>query len=260
MGKDREGVFHPKKGKPSGEGHKKGNDIHSETVDQQNRIEDEYGVKEDGTIEANGVHVRHVNRNEDKGRERTTPDSRRGSLERNAIQSNTNKPERDNHVRKSGNARPDFFVLILSKKKAKFFRGDASGLRHIEIEELPNGINDVVHLEEKGDQNLFRQGGSGGAFTGSNFHGLGAGVPDEKQNIVMYLKEVDKTLWTSGLNKSTVPMILGGVEYIVAIYKEITQYKHVMDKSISGSLENEDPKVIYKKAKEIANPIPVEQT
>jgi hypothetical protein len=258
MGKDKTGTFHPKKGKPSGEGHKKGNDTHSETIDQQNRIEDEYGIREDGTIEANGVHVRHVNRNEDKGRERTTPDSRRGSIIRTQELNNTSMPERDNHVRQSGNAHPDFFVLILSKKKAKFFRGEASGLRHVEISELPNGIRDVVHLEEKEDQNLFRQGGSGGAFAGSNFHGLGAGVPDEKQNIVMYLKEVDKTLWAAGLNKSTVPLILGGVEYIVAIYKEITQYKHIMDKCICGSLENEDPAVIYKKAKEIVNPVTVE--
>jgi len=253
MGKDKSGHFHPKKGKPSGEGHKKGNETRFETIDVQNRIEDEYGIKEDGTIEANGVHIRHVNRNEDKTRERTTPDGRRGSLARSQVESVTNKPERDIHVRQSGDAHPDFFVLILSKKNAKFFRGDASGLHHVEISELPNGINDVVHLEEKEDQNLFRTGSSAAGRT-SNFHGMGAGVPDEKQNIEMYLKEVDRTLWTSGLNKSTVPLILGGVEYIVAMYKEITQYKHIMNKCICGSLENEDPKVIYSKAKDIASP------
>jgi hypothetical protein len=144
--------------------------------------------------------------------------------------------------------------LILSKKNAKLFRADASGLRHVEISELPNGINDVVHLEEKDDQNLFRTGSSGAGRT-SNFHGMGAGVPDEKQNIVMYLKEVDRTLWASGLNKSNAPLVLGGVEYIVAMYKEISQYKHIMDKCVCGSLENEDPRVIYNKAKEIVNPI-----
>jgi hypothetical protein len=257
MGKDKSGIFHPKKGRPSGEGHKKGNDTHSETIDQQNQIEEAYGVKEDGTIEASGVHIRHINRNEDKSRERTTPDGRRGSITRSQEAVTNNKPERDNHVRQSGNAFPDFFMLVLSKKKAKFFRGDASGLHHVEISELPNGINDVVHLEEKDDQNLFRTGSSG-AGGGSNFHGLGAGVPSEKDNISMYLKEVDRTLWTSGLNKSNAPLVLGGVEYIVAMYKEISQYKHIMDKCICGSIENEDPKVIYRKAKDIVNPITVE--
>ncbi len=70
----------------------------------------------------------------------------------------------------------------------------------------------------------------------------------------IYLKEVDRTLWTSGLNNSHVPLILAGVEYIVALYKEISQYKHIVDKCICGSIENEDPKVIYKKAKEIISP------
>ena len=219
-------------------------------IDQQNQIEDEYGVKEDGTIETNGVHVRHVNRNEDKNRERTQPDGRRGSIARSQEDLATNKPEHNSHVRASGNTFPDFFVLILSKKKAKFFRADASGLRHIEISELPNGIEDVVHLEEKDSRNTFRPGSMGGG----NHHGMGAGVPTDKENISMYLKEVDKTLWTSGLNKSNAPLVLGGVEYIVSIYKEISQYKHIMEKCVCGSVENEDPKVIYNKAMEIINP------
>jgi len=44
------------------------------------------------------------------------------------------------------------------------------------------------------------------------------------------------------------------VEYIVAMYKEIAQYKYIMNKCICGSLENEDPKIIYRKAEEIVNP------
>jgi hypothetical protein len=249
MGKDREGNFHPKKGKPSGEGHSKGNDAHSATIDEQLRIEDEYNITEDGQIDASGVHVRHTNRNEDKGRERTSPDGRRGSLARNQVNNNST-PTHDNHIHQSPETIQHFFVLILSKKQAKLFRGDVSGLKHIEISELPNGINDVVHLEEK-DQDLVRTAASGGG----NFHGVGAGVPTDKENISMYLKEVDRTLWKDGgLNKEKAPLVVGGVEYIVAIYKEISQYKHIMSKSITGSLENEDPKVIYKKAKEIINP------
>jgi len=122
---------------------------------------------EDGMSDGvSGIHAHHPNRNEDKIRERKTPDSRRGSITRSQEITNDSQPEHDNHVRQSGNANPDFFVLIISKKNAKFFRGDASGLRHVNITELPNGINDVVHSDEK----------------------------EEKQNIVMYLKEVDKTL------------------------------------------------------------------
>src|SRR5437588_1768481 len=61
-----------------------------------------------------------------------------------------------------------FFLLTLSKHDSKFYEGDAFGLRYVEIPGLPNGIEDVVHLEEKQDFQLFRQG-AGGKGT-SNFH------------------------------------------------------------------------------------------
>jgi hypothetical protein len=256
MGKDREGAFHPEKGKPSDEGTKKGNDAHSATIDEQIRIEEEYEISEDGQVEAAGVHIRHTNRNEDKSRERTKPDARRGSITRQQELSNHEQPRRDNHVRKSDDVQEHFFVLILSKKNAKFFRGDVSGLHHVDISELPNGINDVVHLEEKDDQNLYRTGSSGGGM-GSNYHGMGGGTPDEKENISMYLKEVDRTLWQSGLNKEKALLVVGGVEYICVMFKDITQYKHCTGKCLTGSFENVDPREIYKKAKAIVSPAAV---
>jgi len=211
---------------------------------------------EDGTKEdIAGIHARHPNRNEDKTRERSAAgsDSRRKSVARNQAIGENGQSTHDNHIRTAPDAQLNFFVLIISKKQVKLFRGDLLGLKQIEISELPNGIEDVVHLEEKDDQKLYRTGSSGGG-TGSNYHGMGAGVPDEKENIVMYLKEVDRTLWKSGLNQQKIPLVLGGVEYIVAIYKEISQYKYITNKILTGSLENEDPKVIYQKAKEIVNP------
>lgn len=216
------------------------------------KIEELYNVTEDGQLDEPGVHTRHPNRNEDKQHERKTPDSRRGSLARQQVITNGNHPEHDNHVRENS-ASEKFFVLILSKKNAKFFRGDLSGLHHVEISELPNGIEDVVHLEEKDDKKLYRTGSSGGG-AGSNYHGMGAGTPDDKENISMYLKEVDRTLWKEGLNNEKAPLVLGGVEYVVAIYKDISQYKHIADKVLTGSLENEDPKEIYRRAKEIVSP------
>jgi hypothetical protein len=206
-------------------------------------FEDGVGESLDNTV------ARHPNRNEDKSRERTKPDGRRNSVAKKILTQADATGERDNHVRASQESQQHFFVLILSKKQAKLFRGDLLGLKHIEISELPNGIEDVVHIEEK-DQKLFRTAQSGRG----NVHGVGAGVPSEKENISMYLKEVDQTLWKEGLNKENAPLVLGGVEYIVAIYKDISQYKHITDKALTGSLENEDPKEIYRRAKEIVSP------
>lgn len=211
--------------------------------EEKNRIEEE-----------SGIHARHPNRNEEKSHQRTRPDTRRGSIIKKQEINNQSQPERDNHVRGSDDTQDYFFVLVLSKKSAKLFRGDVSGLHHIEISELPNGVEDVVHLEEKDDQKLYRTGSSGGG-SGSNYHGMGSGTPDDKENISMYLKEVDRTLWTELLNREKAPLVLAGVDYIVAIYKSVSQYKNIATDTITGSFENADPKVIYKKAKELINPV-----
>ncbi|HZY82789.1 MAG TPA: hypothetical protein VFE50_24885 [Cyclobacteriaceae bacterium] len=252
MAKDREGVFHPRKGKPSGRGQKKG-DIqpNPEKIEEQNRIEEEYGIDEE-KLEVAGVHTRHPNRNEDKDRDRNQPDSRRRSVAATIMDSNDIRKEQNGN-NQSLNTQSYFYVLLLSKKQAKLFRGDQSGFGEIKVNEMPNGVSDVVHIEEKEGQNLFRTGSSGGG-SGAAYHGTGSTAPDDKQNTFMYLKEVDRTLWKEVLNKEKAPLILGGVDYIVAMYRDLSQYKNITEESLSGNLDNEELQKIYKKAKELVNP------
>lgn len=146
-----------------------------------------------------------------------------------------------------------FYLLVISKKQAKFFRADAFGMQYIPVEELPNGVDDVVHFEEKDDEKLFRTGGRGG--TGSaNFHGIGSGKPDEKTHISIYLEEVDDTLWKHTLNKENVPLLLAGVEYLIPLYKRVTDYKNIWEEALTGSHEHEDTQTLYKQARQIMEP------
>ena len=105
-----------------------------------------------------------------------------------------------------------FFLLIFSKQNAKFYRGNAYNLEKIEVEGLPNGMDDVVHFEEKDGKELFRGGGNL-AGAGASFHGHGSGLADEKTYIAKYLKEVDQTLRTEVLANENAPLVLSAREY-----------------------------------------------
>jgi hypothetical protein len=146
-----------------------------------------------------------------------------------------------------------FYLLMISKKQAKLYRADNFGMKYIEVKELPNGVDDVVHFEEKDDQKLFRTGSSG-AGEGANYHGIGAGKPDEKENIAMYLEEVDETLWEEILHEEHVPLLLAGVEYLLPLFKKVSHYPHIWDKNITGNLEYTDDQQLYKQAREIMEP------
>jgi hypothetical protein len=146
-----------------------------------------------------------------------------------------------------------FYLLVISKKQAKLFRADNYQAKYINVNDLPNGIEDVVHLEEKEDQKLFRTGSSG-AGGGANYHGMGAGKPDEKENISMYLAEVDNTLWSEVLHRENVPLVLAGVDYLIPLYKKVTKYKPVWDEHLTGNQEFENEQELFRQARKSLEP------
>jgi hypothetical protein len=146
-----------------------------------------------------------------------------------------------------------FYLLELDKKHANLYRADAFGIRHIPIKEMPDGIDDVVHFEEKQGKNLWRTGGRGGKG-GANFHGSGAGVPDEKTNIAMYMDEVDETIMKEGLAEENVPLVLAGVEYLLPIFKQVSTYKNIWHANLPGNHSHEDLNTIYTAAMKIIQP------
>ena len=136
-----------------------------------------------------------------------------------------------------------FYLLVISKKQSKLFRADRIGIQYIPLAEMPNGIDDVVHLEEKDDQTLFRTGSSG-AGGGANYHGIGS-ANDEKENIAMYLAEVDSTIRQEVLHNEHVPLLLAGVDYLIPIFKRVTHYNNVWDASLTGSHEYDSEQTLH---------------
>lgn len=77
MGKDKEGKFHPPKGKPSGTGTQKGLiNTKSSALEHQNEIAEKYTDADEDDVAAN-VRVRHPNRNVDKGNDRKVSENKK---------------------------------------------------------------------------------------------------------------------------------------------------------------------------------------
>ncbi len=151
-----------------------------------------------------------------------------------------------------------FFLLVLSKKKAKLFKGDSFGMEYITSPEMPEGVDDVVHFENKDDEKLMRTGGGGEG--GANFHGMGGGKPDEKTHVGIYLQEVDTTIWKEILHNENAPLLLAGVEYLIPIYKEVSKYKNIWPDAITGNHVNDDTNLLYSAAMEKIKPYFEERT
>ena len=141
----------------------------------------------------------------------------------------------------------EFYLLSLSKHDAKFYHGNEFGLQYVEVEGLPNGMDDVVQFDEKEGRQLFRKGGGSGAET-AGFHGH-EGASDDKTYINTYFQEVDRTLMAEVLHDKHAPLLLAGVEYLIPIYKSVSKYKPIVEEAITGNQEKESTLALFEKAK-----------
>ncbi|HJT72625.1 MAG TPA: hypothetical protein VJ720_01380, partial [Chitinophaga sp.] len=145
-----------------------------------------------------------------------------------------------------------FYLLVFSKHHAQLYLADAFGIQPVEVEGMPDGIADVVHFEEKGNQMLFRTGSSG-AGEGANYHGMNSN-PDHKTDIALYLEEVDKTVWKEVLYDKHIPLMLASVDYLQPIYRKVSRYQYISDEALTGNYEHENMQEIYRQAKEKMQP------
>ena len=142
-----------------------------------------------------------------------------------------------------------FYMLVFSKHVSHYYLGDAFGMQEMEVEGLPQGVDDVIHFEEKSKRQLFRGGGTAPGMP-ANFHGHGSGQADETEYIIQYLKELDQTLWTEVLANEHKPLILVAVDNLVALYRQNSHYKHIYEEAIIGNYEREDKLTLWEKARE----------
>jgi hypothetical protein len=150
-----------------------------------------------------------------------------------------------------------FFVLVVSKKSSKFYRADNFYMEDMHIEELPQGVDDVVRNEEKqADSDLFRGGSTraGGGIPAASYHGHADGRPDHKETLALYMKEIDRTLWQEVLSREQAPLLLVGIDYLLPIYKSISSYQYIWEETLTGSYEHENTSVLYEKAREMMKP------
>jgi hypothetical protein len=150
----------------------------------------------------------------------------------------------------------EFYLLTLSKQEAKLYLGNAFGLQYIEVEGMPNGMEDVIQYDEKAGTQLHRRGSNSG---GANFHGQENQL-DDKTLVGTYFQEVDRTVYSEVLHDKNAPLVLAGVEYLIPIYKGVSKYNLIADDAIFGNQQHESQLALYIKAREIVAPYFKEQT
>ncbi|WP_242040415.1 baeRF7 domain-containing protein [Anabaena subtropica] len=155
-----------------------------------------------------------------------------------------------------------FYLLALSQKDIKFFEATRSELHEVEVENMPNSVDEALMYDETAKEGQFRiatsKGSNTNPFTRSQpgaFHGQGSPDKDQPQEVILqYFHAVDAALHEK-LHDETAPLILAGVEYLHPIYREANTYPHLQEQAITKRPELFQADELHAQAWEIVEPL-----
>ena len=135
-----------------------------------------------------------------------------------------------------------FFLLALSQNEVRFFEGNKYSITPVIINDLvPENLEST--LAEVENSQVLQSHGGGNHIT---YHGQG-GKDYKMIQIENYFRKIDKGLMEM-LHDEDAPMIIAAVDYLVPIYKSISSYTNIIDTSINGNPESDDPVLLHEKA------------
>ncbi len=141
-----------------------------------------------------------------------------------------------------------FHILTLSQNTIRFFEASEMGINELFPKGMPRNLAYVFNANSE-KQLQMHSGGKGSAIV----HGQGGLDDNRKAHISELAHRTDKVV-SLYLKKSQSPLVLAGVEYLHAIYREVNSYSHLLDDGIIGSVDRLSPKMILKKALPLVRP------
>jgi len=140
-----------------------------------------------------------------------------------------------------------YFILALSQDVVRLFEATRYSVGQIDLPEgTPKSIDEVVDLDNQQKQLQVRTATSSGSMGGSIYHGQGPGDEEQKALIEKYLNLVDTGL-KEIFREEHAPLVLAGVDYLLPIYRSVSEYKNIMQAGITGSPEKFRPEELQEK-------------
>ncbi len=141
-----------------------------------------------------------------------------------------------------------YFVLALSHKNVKLFRGDRYKLQAVHLKNLPSDMVKELKIDEF--PNWRETHAIAPAYMGKGseaYHGQYNVSQTDKDMLLRFFRRIDTRLHPY-LRSRQSPLILAGVSYLAPIYRKANTFPYLLSKSISGNTEHMTPTMLHSKA------------
>ena len=147
-----------------------------------------------------------------------------------------------------------FFMLSLSKKRVGLFAATADSIEEVTPAALPAGLEASLRAVtvDRGAQVHSGTTGLPGKEAGV-FHGQGGKPDTEKSELHDHLVRVDHAVSSALQNRGNPPLVLAGVEYLTAMYHNVSDYPQLVDDAVVGNVDHLSAQQLLTKATPIAS-------
>jgi Bacterial archaeo-eukaryotic release factor family 3 len=146
-----------------------------------------------------------------------------------------------------------FFILALSENESRLLAGTRFNVHMVNVPGLPAGVKDALRYDDPQRELGSHAAERGGPGARVVLHGQGIGAEVQKERLGRYLQAVDRAVRPS-LREQQAPLVLAGVEYVRAMYRDVNTYPNLLEAGISGSPDRTSTEELHTRAWALVEP------
>ena len=125
-----------------------------------------------------------------------------------------------------------FYILALSQHHVALYQASRDRIKPVEVPGLTHNLHEIVNEETSPNREHGRTSAQPAGIQPIGVSDSGDPGKDAKERVLHFCQDVDKLLHTTLADKSDL-LVVAGLEYIDAIYREANTYPHLVAQSVA---------------------------
>lgn len=147
-----------------------------------------------------------------------------------------------------------FYVLAISQAAVRLVACNQYQFGTIDLPGAPASLRDTLRFDVTERQIQHHSGSYGAAVAVFHGHGAAGDEAVAKQDIHRYLNEIDQAL-VAYLRDARTPLVIAAVDFVGAMYQNLSAYQHVVPHRIEGNPDLLDERALHAAAWPVVAPL-----
>jgi len=148
-----------------------------------------------------------------------------------------------------------FHLLTLSQNHSHLFKVSRSRIESLDLPGFPESMAQALNIDVTDRPSQVHEGMRGGAGKqGAVFHGQGGTRDALKSDLSSYFHLIDRAV-RPVLNGHNAPLVLGGVEYLMPLFREACSYPHLVEQHLEGNFDRESTRELHARSWALMEPV-----